>query len=38
MKKYFMKVLYISILGMLFTAMSNANLGIVSQISAQNDN
>ena len=33
-----MRVIYVSILGMLFTAMSNANLGIVSQISAQNDN
>ena len=38
MAKYFKKVIFFSILGMLFAAISNANLGIISQFASQNGN
>ena len=38
MKKHFRRLVAISIVGMCFNAILNANVGILSQFSAQNDN
>ena len=38
MAKYLKRVIFFSILGMLFAAISNANLGIISQFASQNGN
>jgi hypothetical protein len=38
MKTYFRRVVVLSVLAMLYTAISNANLGIISQFASQNGN
>ena len=38
MAKYFVRVFAVALVGMVFTAVNNSNLGIISQLAAQNDN
>jgi hypothetical protein len=38
MKSHFKALIAISILCLLFTAITNANIGIISQFASQNDN
>lgn len=38
MKRYFNRLIAISVLNMLFAAISNANIGIISQFASQHDN
>lgn len=38
MKSYFMRVIFISVVGMLFTGIYYTNLGIISQFASQNGN
>jgi hypothetical protein len=38
MLRYFWRVVIASLLALVFTAVSNANLGIISQFASQNDN